>query len=51
MEVKKSLVKKDDALKGYVAIDDAKIYEAYYQGQYGYIASVKSTSPKGRLQP
>ena len=39
--VKKALAEKDAALKGYVAADDAKIQEAYYQGQYGCIASVK----------
>ena len=40
-EVKKTLVEKDVTLKGYVAADDAKIKEAYYQGQYDCIVTVK----------
>lgn len=40
-EVKKTLTEKDAKLKGYVVVDDARIQESYYQGQYDCIASVK----------
>ncbi|XP_050283530.1 uncharacterized protein LOC126723780 [Quercus robur] len=40
-EMKKAFVEKDAELKGYVAVDDAKVQDAYYQGQYDCIASVK----------
>jgi len=39
--VKKTLAEKDAALKGYVVANDAKIQEAYYQGQYDCIATMK----------
>lgn len=39
--MKKTLTKKDAKLKGYVAVDDARIQESYYQGQYDCIVSVK----------
>ena len=41
MELKKALVEKDVTLQGYEAADDAKIQEAYYQGQHDCIASMK----------
>ena len=40
-EAKKMLVDKDVELKGFEAADDAKLQEAYYQGQYDCIATVK----------
>ena len=40
-KVKKTLEEKDAKLKGYVAVDDARIQESYYQGQYDCLASVK----------
>lgn len=40
-EVKKALTEKDAKLKGYVTVDDIRIQESYYQGQYDCIASVK----------
>ena len=39
--MKKTLAEKDAALKGYVVANDAKIQEAYYQGQYDCIATMK----------
>ena len=40
-EMKTAFAKKNAKLKGYVAIDDAKIQESYNQGQYNCIASMK----------
>ena len=40
-EVKKTLTEKDAKLKGYVAVDDDRIQESYYEGQCDWIASVK----------
>ena len=39
--MKKTLAEKDVTLKGYVVANDAKIQEAYYQGQYSCIATMK----------
>ena len=41
-ETKTAFAGKDAKLKSYVAANDAKIQEAYYQGQYGCIATIKS---------
>lgn len=40
-EAKTTLVGIDAELKSYVVTDDAKIQDAYYHGQYDYIATVK----------
>ena len=40
-EARKALANKDAELKSYEAVDDAKIQDAYYQGQYDCIATVK----------
>lgn len=39
--VKTALMEKDAELKGYVAVNDARIQESYFQSQNDYIASVK----------
>ena len=41
-EAKTAFAGKDAKLKSYMAADDAKIQEAYYQGQYDCIATIKS---------
>lgn len=40
-EAKTAFVGKDAELKIYVTADDAKIQEAYDQGQYDYITTIK----------
>lgn len=40
-EAKKALTGKDAKLKGYEAVDEAKLQDAYYQGQYDCITTVK----------
>lgn len=40
-EARKALADKDAELNGYVATNDARIQEAYYQGQYVCIATMK----------
>ncbi|KAL0008195.1 hypothetical protein SO802_009697 [Lithocarpus litseifolius] len=40
-KARKMLADKDVELKSYEATDDAKLMEAYYQGQYDCIATVK----------
>ena len=39
--MKKNFPEKDAKLKGYVAVNDDRIQESYYEDQYDWIASVK----------
>lgn len=39
--MKKNFPEKDAKLKGYVVVNDDRIQESYYEGQYDWIASVK----------
>ena len=40
-QARKALADKGAELKSYEAVDDAKIQDAYYQGKYDCIATVK----------
>ena len=40
-QARKALTDKGAELKSYEAVDDAKIQDAYYQGQYDCIATIK----------
>ena len=40
-EAKKALADKDAELNSYVAVYEVRIQEAYYQGQYDCIATMK----------